>query len=666
MSSVSRTSKGETPHSNLARQLVTANPSPRYVRAIARAFLRGEHGGRVYSGRPADLGAAVAATLLNREAADPALDHDPRAGGLREPLLKLVHLMRALDFRPAPGRLTDLKSLDTRLGQRPLRAPSVFSYYLPTFQPTGRVAATGLVSPVAEILDGPSAIHFLNGALALLANGLDACVGGFGAYRSGSCADSRGDLAYAPRSEAPELAGLAPADAAARELDVLLTAGRASAATLAAARAAYGAGDADAALRRMQMAFLAAPEFHATGALATPGPAATPPPTVAQAGTDADFRAVVVLYLAGGADSYSVLVPHSNCTGGADLYAKYATARSGVDIAREALLPVDDAGGTQPCRTFGLHPSLARLAALYGTGDAALVANIGQLHELLHGRQVCDGQKRPPSGAFGHNSGSFAARRVAGTGASCGGVLSRLASELELARLRSGAFSLAGLAGVQMLEGGDTVDVIDPRRGTVPFAPPSEAVRAGVMARLANHTTALHAEVYADVARHAIARTKALNPKPNTRTTLATPTWHTRNSPVAQSQPNSGSPRALRARYSPLTLARPPSLCSRSTLCADCSALAARSLLVPYWFAARSLLARCSLASGWLLAAGWLRARCALLWLAPTSPDLRVHCGICLPRISQERMTSCPRPSAPIFWTNQYREPVFRCATLTR
>ena len=172
----------------LAHQLVTANPSLRYVRAIARAFLRGEHGGRVYSGRPADLGAAVAATLLDREAADPALDHNPRAGALREPLLKLVHLMRALDFRPTPGRLTDFGALESRLGQRQLRPPSVFSYYSPTFQPAGRAAATGLVSPVAEILDGPSMIHFFNGALALLANGLDACAGGLSALRGGPCA----------------------------------------------------------------------------------------------------------------------------------------------------------------------------------------------------------------------------------------------------------------------------------------------------------------------------------------------------------------------------------------------------------------------------------------------------------------------------------------------
>ena len=294
---------------------------------------------------------------------------------------------------------------------------------------------------------------------------------------------------------------------------MLLTAGRASPATLAAARAAYGAAGAagaNAALRRMQMAFLAAPEFHATGALVPPGPAAPPPPPLTQAGTDADFRAVVVLYLSDGADSYSLLVPHSNCTGPADLYAKYATARSGVDIVREALLPVDDAGGTQPCRTFGLHPSLARLAALYDAGEAVLVANVGQLYEPLHARQVRDGEKRPPIGAFGHNSGSFAARRVAGTGTLRGGVLGRLASKLDLAGLRSAAFSLAGSAGVQMLEGGDAVDVIDPTRGTVPFAPPSEAVRAGAVAQLANQTAALHAGVYAAAVRRGIAHTKEL------------------------------------------------------------------------------------------------------------------------------------------------------------
>ena len=339
---------------------------------------------------------------------------------------------------------------------------------------------------------------------------------------------------------------------------MLLTAGRASAATLAAARAAYGDADADAnaALRRMQMTFLAAPEFHATGALAPPGPAASPSPPLAQAGTDTDFRAVVVLYLSGGADSYSLLVPHSNCTGpGVDLYAQYATVRSGVDLAREALLPVDNAGGTQPYRTFGLHPGLAQLAALYGAGEAALVANIGQLYEPLHARQVRDGEKRPPIGAFGHNSASFAARRVAGTGTMRGGVLGRLASELDLAGLRSGAFSLAGSAGVQMLEGGNAVDVIDPTRGTVPFAPPSEAVRAGIVARLANQTAALHADVYADAARRGIARTKEL-------TAPSPPRPSRSRGATRRSTGRCGRPRACSPAAAPSASTAPPSMCS--------------------------------------------------------------------------------------------------------
>ena len=76
----------------LARQLiqrfVVSNPSPRYVAAVATAFSKGEHGGVVYSGRYGDIGAAVAAVLLDPAAREVVLDLDPTHGQYREPLLK--------------------------------------------------------------------------------------------------------------------------------------------------------------------------------------------------------------------------------------------------------------------------------------------------------------------------------------------------------------------------------------------------------------------------------------------------------------------------------------------------------------------------------------------------------------------------------------------------
>ena len=473
---------------HLIRQLVTSNPSRRYVRAVARAFLRGVHG------RSGDLGAAVRAVLSDPEAADPVLDADPAFGMVREPALKLVHLLRALDYRANPGQVLGL-DVSERLQQEPLNPPSVFSFFPPTFRPSGRAMASALLAPVASVLAGAAPVHFLNGALHLLRNGLSQCQPGFARREPfGGCGEEtrRGRLAYAPRT----------ADAVA-ELDELLTAGRASAATL---REAARARTETQATEAAQMVFVAAPEFHTTGALPRPGPAAVEAPPAAVAADE--FRAVVVLYLDGGADSFNTLVPLSGCRDAAgaplDLYQEYADARREGALPREALLPVTDAEGAQPCSTFGLHPELTTLRDLYDDGHAAFVANVGWLERPLRAEDVRTGRARPPAGAFGHNTASEAARRVERYPAlSVAGVLGRLLAEQPY---RAGAFSLSGAPGADMSRGAPTVDVVSAGGGAPRFTPP-DAWLAEATARLnANHSSAAMADVYSAALRRSLAR----------------------------------------------------------------------------------------------------------------------------------------------------------------
>jgi len=52
------------------------------------------------SGDRGDMAATVAAVLLDREATTPLLDADPDHGSLREPLLKVLHVLRAMEFEP--------------------------------------------------------------------------------------------------------------------------------------------------------------------------------------------------------------------------------------------------------------------------------------------------------------------------------------------------------------------------------------------------------------------------------------------------------------------------------------------------------------------------------------------------------------------------------------
>ena len=113
----------------LIKKLTTSNPSPRYVRVVADAFIRGDcaaasGGGLTFSAQYGDLGAAVACILLDREARSATLEADPSHGGLREPLLKVIHLMRAMEYRSYDQREIYLQTLGLDLGQQPYGAAS--------------------------------------------------------------------------------------------------------------------------------------------------------------------------------------------------------------------------------------------------------------------------------------------------------------------------------------------------------------------------------------------------------------------------------------------------------------------------------------------------------------------------------------------------------------
>lgn len=87
-----------------------------------------------------------------------------------------------------------------------------------------------------------------------------------------------------------------------------------------------------------------------------------------------DYKALVCVFLYGGLDGNSVLLPND-----AAGYARYAAARpssSGLNIAQASLLPLQPSNTSVP---FGLHPALAEIQPLFGQGKLALLANVGPL-----------------------------------------------------------------------------------------------------------------------------------------------------------------------------------------------------------------------------------------------------------------------------------------------
>ena len=457
----------------LIQRLTTSNPSPRYVHAVADAFASGAYsdgGGATYSGMYGDLASTAAAVLLDREASSATLDLDSAHGGLREPLLKLLHLMRAMDFKAEDGREVETYSLLSRIGQCAYESPTVFSFFLPDFAPTGSVAQAGLVSPEAQVANGPTLIGFLNGATSLIRNGLNNCQGGLGASRgcaSTSNLNPRADgyLTWRPsggaESRASEVVG---------DLDLLLTAGRLANHSKRLIESAYDEqlnsagcehthlGCSARALQVAQELVMATSEFGTLGAH-------TPRDVLraADAGIpfqNRSYKALVVLYLAGGADTYNMLTPLANCfnaSGPHDLYAEYATTRTVAALPHSDLLPLDASDSAdQPCAHFGLHPSLPFLKSLYDGGEASFEANVGALVEPTTKAQISSKTAKLPLSLFAHNVQTTAAFTVdAANKNAASGVVGRVLAALEEGgggAYRTSAWSLSGSK--RILEGG--------------------------------------------------------------------------------------------------------------------------------------------------------------------------------------------------------------------
>lgn len=107
------------------------------------------------------------------------------------------------------------------------------------------------------------------------------------------------------------------------------------------------------------------------------------------------YRALVCILLAGGNDSYNMLVPVDN-----DQYAEYLAIRSDLALAQNDLLSLP--GTASNGRNYGVHPGMPELQSLFANGDAALIANVGTLLEAFDAQAVANGTAQLPLGLFSH------------------------------------------------------------------------------------------------------------------------------------------------------------------------------------------------------------------------------------------------------------------------
>jgi uncharacterized protein (DUF1800 family) len=191
----------------LIQRLVTSNPSPAYVARVAAVFANNGSGVR------GDLAYVLSAILMDDEARGPAGLTDVEYGKLREPMVRLVQWARTFGVTSTSGswKIGDQSDAGSRLGQSPLRAPSVFNFFRPGYVPPSTALTAGKVAPEFQLVNESSVGGYLNFMMGVVDTGFNS-----------------GDIKAAYTSE---LALVTDATALVQRLNLLLCAGQLSAAT---------------------------------------------------------------------------------------------------------------------------------------------------------------------------------------------------------------------------------------------------------------------------------------------------------------------------------------------------------------------------------------------------------------------------------------------------
>lgn len=108
-----------------------------------------------------------------------------------------------------------------------------------------------------------------------------------------------------------------------------------------------------------------------------------------------NYKAMVCILMAGGNDSFNMLVPRNGSH-----YTEYSNARSNLALPQGELLPINytDINGKQ----FGLHPSMPEIQTLFNDNKLAFVSNVGTLVEPTTKVQYLNGSVPVPVGLLSH------------------------------------------------------------------------------------------------------------------------------------------------------------------------------------------------------------------------------------------------------------------------
>ena len=242
-----------------------------YLRlGVVQAFTSGScisRGASFGDGKYGSLAATVAAITLDAESLSPVIDDDTVSGNIREPLLKVIQVMRSLSFkRNQHIRLRHgffMSNVASKIGQMVFEPPDQFSFFSSDYAPSA-FSDIELVSPEAELLSMEAVVGITNGLFSLINYGLAYADSGFGPWitalpdYAGDYKSSIGTLTF--QAEGSDISSKV------NDLSTMITAGRLSAENKNVLIDAYNyfkqAGGEQSADRALLQLLTSSPEFH--------------------------------------------------------------------------------------------------------------------------------------------------------------------------------------------------------------------------------------------------------------------------------------------------------------------------------------------------------------------------------------------------------------------
>ena len=160
------------------------------------------------------------------------------------------------------------------------------------------------------------------------------------------------------------------------------------------------------------------------------------------------YRALVCILLAGGNDSYNMMVPTDD-----DQFGEYSSIRADLALPQNELLTLP--GTTANGRSYGLHPGMSGLHSLFANGDAAMMANVGTLLEAFDAEAVQNGTAKLPLGLYSHADQISQWQTAVPDGRIAEGWAGRIADLMQDVNLQNGVSMNISLSGSNVFQSGN-------------------------------------------------------------------------------------------------------------------------------------------------------------------------------------------------------------------